>query len=57
MDVLLDWLNKRDNYKQNHQAIQDAFDAQTKSGKYLGVEIPNSQENINTVINNAAQQK
>jgi hypothetical protein len=55
MDVLLDWLNKRDNYKQNRQAIQDAFDAQTKSGKYLGVEIPNSQENINTVINNVAQ--
>jgi hypothetical protein len=54
MDVLLDWLNKRDNYKQNHQAIQDAFNAQTRIGKYLGVEFTNSQENINTVINNTA---
>jgi hypothetical protein len=28
MDVLLDWLDQRDNYKRDCQAIQDAFNAQ-----------------------------
>jgi len=28
MDVLLSWLEQRDNYKRNHQAIQDAFNSQ-----------------------------
>jgi hypothetical protein len=27
MDVLLNWLEQRDNYKRDHQAIQDAFNA------------------------------
>jgi hypothetical protein len=51
MDVLLNWLEQRDNYKRDHQAIQDAFNAQSRCGKYLGVEFPKSQEDINTVIN------
>ena len=28
MDVLLSWLEQRDNYKRNRQAIQDAFNSQ-----------------------------
>jgi len=28
MDVLLSWLEQRDKYKINHQAIQDAFNSQ-----------------------------
>jgi len=28
MDVLLSWLEQRDKYKRNHQAIQDAFNSQ-----------------------------
>ena len=28
MDVLLSWLERRDNYKRNRQAIQDAFNSQ-----------------------------
>ena len=27
MDVPLNWLKQRDNYKKDHQAIQDAFNA------------------------------
>jgi hypothetical protein len=42
MDVLLDWLEQRDNYKRDRQAIQDAFNAQNRCGEYLGVEFPKS---------------
>jgi hypothetical protein len=54
MDILLSWLEQRDNYKRDRQAIQDAFNAQNKCGEYLGVEFPKSQEDINIVINNSA---
>jgi hypothetical protein len=57
MDVLLNWLEQRDNYKRDHQAIQDAFNAQNRCGEYLGVEFPKSQEDINTIINNSALQQ
>jgi len=30
MDVLLSWLEQRDKYKRNHQAIQDAFNSQNQ---------------------------
>jgi hypothetical protein len=58
MDVLLNWLEERDNYKKDHQAIQDAFNAQNRCGEYLGVEFPKSKK-TNTIINNSAplQQK
>jgi hypothetical protein len=32
MDVRLNWLEQRDNYKRDRQAIQDAFNAQNKCG-------------------------
>jgi hypothetical protein len=32
MDVLLNLLEQRDNYKRDHQAIQDAFNAQNRCG-------------------------
>jgi hypothetical protein len=38
MDVLLNWLEQRANYKKDHQAIQNAFNAQNTCGEYLGVE-------------------
>jgi hypothetical protein len=38
MDVLLNWLEQRDNYKRDHQDIQDAFNAQNRCGEYLWVE-------------------
>jgi hypothetical protein len=44
MDVLLDWLDQGDNYKRDHQAIQDAFNAQNRCGKYLGIEFSDNQE-------------
>jgi hypothetical protein len=52
-------LEQRNNYKKDHQAIQDAFNAQNRCGEYYGVEFPKSQEDINIVINNSAplQQK
>jgi hypothetical protein len=53
MDVLLDWLAQWDNYKRDHQAIQDACNAQNRCGEYLGVKFPQSQEDINTVINSS----
>ena len=37
MDVLLNWLEQRDNYKRVRQAIQDAFNAQNTCGEYLGL--------------------
>ena len=36
MDVLLNWLEQRANYKKDRQAIQDAFNAQNTYGEYLG---------------------
>jgi hypothetical protein len=51
MDVLLNWLEQRDNYKRDRQAIQDAFNAQNRHGEYLGIELSESQEDINTIIN------
>jgi hypothetical protein len=57
MDVLLNWLEQRDNYKRDRQAIQDAFNAQNRCGEYLGVEFSESQEDINTIINNYVPQQ
>ena len=37
MDVWLNWLEQRDNYKRGRQAIQDAFNAQNTFVEYLGV--------------------
>jgi hypothetical protein len=54
IDVLLNWLKQRDNYKRDRQAIQDAFNAQNRCEEYLGVEFSESQEDINIVINNYA---
>jgi hypothetical protein len=57
MNVLLNWLEQRDNYKRDRQAIQDAFNAQNRYGEYLGVEFPESQEYINTIINKFVPQQ
>jgi hypothetical protein len=57
MDVLLSWLEQRDNYKKDRQAIQDAFSAQNTCGEYLGVEFPKYQVDANIVINNSAPQQ
>ena len=40
MDILLNWLEQRANYKKDRQAIQDAFNAQNTYEEYLGVEFP-----------------
>ena len=40
MDVLLNWLEQRANYKKDRQAIQDAFNAQTHMWRILGGRIP-----------------
>ena len=37
MDILLNWLEQRANYKKDRQAIQDAFNAQNTYGEYLGL--------------------
>ena len=57
MDVLLNWLEHWANYKKDHQAIQDAFNAQIVCGEYLGVEFPEYQEDANIIINSAPQQQ
>jgi hypothetical protein len=44
MDVLLNWLEQRDNYKRDCQANQDAFNAQNKYREYLGVEFAEYQK-------------
>jgi hypothetical protein len=54
MDILLNWLKQRDNYKR-YQAIQDAFNAQNRRGEYLGVEFPESQNRGKDGINNPSQ--
>jgi hypothetical protein len=51
MDVLLDWLDQRDNYKRDRQTIQDVFDAQNRCGKYIGIEFLDNQENA-SIMNN-----
>jgi hypothetical protein len=57
MDVLLNWLEQQDNYRRDHQAIQDAFNAQNRYEECLGVEFAESPEDINTIINNSAPQQ
>ena len=57
MDVLLNWLEQRANYKRDRQAIQDAFIAQNTCGEYLGIEFPEYQEDANIVINNSTPQQ
>ena len=57
MNVPLNWLEQRDNYKKDHQAIQDAFNAQNLCGGYLGVEFPKYQEDANIIINNLGSQQ
>ena len=57
MDVLLNWLEQRANYKKDHQAIQDAFNSQNVCGEYLGVDFPEYQEDANIVVNSAPQQQ
>jgi hypothetical protein len=57
MDVLLNWLEQRDNYKRDHQTIQNAFNAQNRCGEYLGVKFVESPEDINTIINISALQQ
>ena len=57
MDALLNWLEQRDNYKKDRQAIQDAFNAQNICGEYLGVEFPEYQEDANIVSNNSGSQQ
>jgi hypothetical protein len=37
MSNLMNWLDQRATYKQDRQAIQDAFNAQGAVGEYLGV--------------------
>ena len=57
MDVLLNWLEQRANYKTDRQAIQDSFNAQNTCGEYLEVEFPKYQEDANIIINNSAPQQ
>jgi hypothetical protein len=57
MDVLLNWLEQRANYKKHRQAIQDAFNSQNVCGEYLGVDFPEYQEDANIVINNSTPQQ
>ena len=57
IDVLLNWLEQRANYKKDRQAIQDAFNCQNVCEEYLGVEFPEYQEDANIVNNFAPQQQ
>jgi hypothetical protein len=57
VDVLLNWLEQRANYKKDRQAIQDAFNSQNMCGEYLGVNFPESQEDANIIVNNSAPQQ
>ena len=57
MDVLLNWLEQQANYKKDHQAIQDAFNAQNLCEEYLGVEFPELQEDVNIIGNNSGSQQ
>jgi hypothetical protein len=53
----LNWLDQRANFKKGRQAIQDAFDAQTRCEEYLGMEIPENQEDVNIINNSSTLQK
>jgi hypothetical protein len=57
MDILLNWLEQRANYKKDRQATQDAFNSQNTCEEYLGVEFPEYQEDANIVINNSTPQQ
>jgi hypothetical protein len=57
MDVLLNWLEQRDNYKKDCQASQDAFNAQNTCEEYLRVEFLEYQEDANIIINNSTPQQ
>ena len=57
MDVLLNWLEQRANYKRDCQAIQDVFISQNICGEYLRVDFSEYQEDANIVINNSASQQ
>jgi hypothetical protein len=57
MDTLLNWLDQRANFKKDRQAIQDAFDAQTRCEEYLGMEILENQEDANIINNSSTLQK
>ena len=56
MDVLLNWLEQRANYKKDCQSIQDAFNAQNTCGEYLGVEFPKYHKDAN-IVNSAPKQQ
>ena len=57
MDIVLNWLEQRANYKRDRLAIQDAFSAQNTCGEYLGVEFPEYQEEVNIISNNLGSQQ
>jgi hypothetical protein len=57
MDTLLNWLDQRANFKKDRQAIQDAFDAQTRCEEYLGMEILENQKDANIINNSSTLQK
>ena len=57
MDIVLNWLEQRANYKRDRQAIQDTFNAQNIFGEYLGVEFPKYQEDVNIIGNNLGPQQ
>jgi len=46
MDILLNCLEQRDNYKRNHQAIQDAFNSQDPHEK-ISVQSLRSKDGVN----------
>ena len=57
MDILLNWLEQRANYKKDRQAKQDAFNSQNVCGEYLGVDFLESQEDTNIIVNNSTPQQ
>jgi hypothetical protein len=57
IDVLLNWLEQWASYKKDHQAIQDAYNAQNICGGYLGIDFPKCQEDVNIVINSSVPQQ
>jgi hypothetical protein len=57
MNMLLDWLEQRDNYKRDRQAIQDAYDAWNRYRKYQGIEFLDNQENASIMNNTSTSTK
>ena len=57
MDVLLNWLEQRANYKKDRRAIQDAYNAQNIYGEYLGIDFFEYQEDVDIIINNSGPQQ